>query len=186
MGIRVIAGTLRGRRLSTIRGIKVRPTSDRVRESIFSILSRKVLNARVLDLFAGTGALGIEALSRGSEFAVFIESGRQAYTMIKQNVSSCGLEDRCECIRWNAVKNLNCLQSIREPFNLIFMDPPYNKGLISPVLKNLLKIHALQNGAVIVVEHAGTERFVEDAPELRLTDQRIYGKTLVSFLHYVV
>jgi 16S rRNA (guanine966-N2)-methyltransferase len=186
MGIRVIGGDLKGRKLFTSRGLHVRPTADRVKESVFNILSHQVRQAIVLDLFAGTGALGIEALSRGAEFTVFIDNQKRACEGIERNIRTCKLENRSELISWNAVKNLCCIRSRRPPFNLVFIDPPYDKQLIEPVLQNLVESDALKPDAVIVAEHAVSERFEKKFNDLALADQRTYGKTLVSFFHYMI
>jgi len=132
MGIRVIGGDLKGRRLHTIRGQSIRPTADRIKESIFNILGVRVKEARILDLFAGTGALGIEALSRGAAAAVFIDSDQKATQVIKANLKLGNLENRSKCIRWDATKNLNCLATLSPAFDLVLMDPPYNQNQVNP------------------------------------------------------
>ena len=137
MGLRIIGGELKGKKLYTIPGTLIRPTADRLRESIFNILSYLVKEAVVLDLFAGTGALGIEALSRGADSAVFIDNNKKALSVIERNIQSCAVDNRSQIIRWDIVKNLNCINSVDSKFNLVFMDPPYNKGMIKPTLNNL-------------------------------------------------
>ncbi|MDO8943083.1 MAG: RsmD family RNA methyltransferase, partial [Desulfobacterales bacterium] len=102
MPLRVIAGQLRGKLLATVPGRETRPTADRIRESIFNILGIAVRRAHVLDLFAGTGALGIEALSRGADFALFIENGREALGVLNRNIQSCRLADRARVLHWDA------------------------------------------------------------------------------------
>jgi 16S rRNA (guanine966-N2)-methyltransferase len=187
MGLRIISGSLRGKKLHSVRGRMTRPTADRLRESIFNILSFHIRNAVVLDLFAGTGAFGIEALSRGAAFAVFVEKQRPALSVIRANVCSCAYEERAKIIRWDIRHNLNCLRSLPGlPFDLVFMDPPYNKDLIMPALRGLHHANVLKKGACIVVEHALQERIPEDSVEYVIADQRRYGKTLVSFLDYML
>jgi len=185
--LRIISGDLRGKKLHPIRGTVIRPTADRLRESIFNILSFQIRDAVVLDLFAGTGALGIEALSRGAEYAVFVEKHKDALAVIEQNLRSCRLEDRAKIIRWDIASNLNCLSSSDSRlFNLIFMDPPYNRNLISETLRHLHRSRCLEKGATVVVEHAPPEPVPENIAEFVIADQRKYGKTLVSFLDYVI
>jgi len=186
MGLRIISGDLKGRKLCSIPGLHIRPTSDRVRESIFNILSTRVRDAIVLDLFAGTGALGIEALSRGADFAVFVDNHRRAQWAVERNIRILALEKRTRVIRWDAAINLHCLRSHQPPFDLVFMDPPYHQNLISPVTENLLTGNCLAQGAVIVIEHGSRERVPEDSSAVVMTDQRTYGKTLVSILRYML
>ena len=117
--MRIIGGALRGKRLRSLGTYKIRPTADRLRESIFGILSYRVQDAIVLDLFAGTGALGIEALSRGSQFAVFIDNYKSAIFLIEQNIRLCFLEQKAKIIKWDITKNLKCIKSFAPPFNLV-------------------------------------------------------------------
>lgn len=181
MGLRIIAGDLRGCRLAAVPGVSTRPTADRTRESIFNILGNAVRGVRVLDLFAGTGAFGIEALSRGAATAVFVEIGRQALKVLNGNLATCRLEERARVIRWDARRNLNCLRQNVAPFQLVFMDPPYQAGLVTPALHHLESARCLAPGARVVVEH-GDEVPVMDAALFAVEDRRRYGKTQVSFL----
>ena len=186
MGLRIIGGDLKGKKLYTIPGTLIRPTADRLRESIFNILSNLVEETVVLDLFSGTGAFGIEALSRGAEFAVFIDNSKKALSVVERNIKSCAVDNRSQIIRWNIVKNLNCIKSIGSEFDLVFMDPPYNKGIIKPTLLNLHDSGSLGNDACIVVEHNYLETIPETYKQFELIDQRKYGKKLISFMRYVV
>lgn len=208
MSLRIIGGSLKGRRLYSVRGTTVRPTADRLRESIFNILAFRLQGVVVLDLFAGTGAFGIEALSRGAMFAVFIDNDDKALSVIGQNIQLCALASRVKVIKWNIIKNLNCIRpacaphlsavpgqagadrSARPTFDLVFMDPPYNSNLIKPALLNLHNCRSLERGASIVIEHTLLEPIPEDIVKVHkqriftITDQRRYGKTVVSFLSY--
>ena len=147
MTIRIIGGELKGRRLATVRGVKTRPTSDRVRESIFNILGDSVRGARVLDLYAGTGAMGIEALSRGAESVLFADDHGAALAALEKNIKTCSLQSRANMIKWNLLNNLNFIRSHRPAFNLVFLDPPYNKNMIQPSLSNLGISQCLENGS---------------------------------------
>jgi len=191
MGLRIIGGELKGKKLYTIPGTLISPTADRFRESIYNKLSNLVKDAVVLDLFAGTGALGIEALSRGADSAVFIDNSKTALSIVERNIQACAVDNRSQIIRWNIVKNLNCINSVDPKFNLVFMDPPYNKGLIKPAYNKgmiksaLINLHdsgSLGKDACIVVEHTPFEPVPEDCKQFELTDQRKYGKTLISFI----
>ena len=184
--MRVISGNLKGKKLYSIPGKAVRPTSDRLRESIFNILAFRVRQAVVLDLFAGTGALGIEALSRGAESAVFIDIHNEALSIIKRNIKVCELENKSKTIKWDIIKNLNCIKSDNAAFDLIFIDPPYNRRFLQPTLHNLRKAGSVKKGACLIIEHSFLEPIPLDFPEYELQNQRKYGKTLVSFLTYIV
>lgn len=186
MSLRIISGSLRGKKLHTVRGTKVRPTADRLRETIFNILAFRPRKAIVLDLFAGTGAFGIEALSRGAEYAVFIDNSREALSVITRNLDECALNDRAKIIKWDVARNLDCIKSFHPAFHLVFMDPPYDQNQINPSLINLLKSESLAAGACVVLEQAAAEPLKADPEAFAIDDQRRYGKTLVSFLSYVV
>lgn len=167
-------------------GEATRPTSDRVRESLFNILGASVREAVVLDLFAGTGALGIEALSRGAAFGVFIENARAPLGVIRRNLEACGLGGRSRILRWDASRNLNCLASAGARFDLVLMDPPYRFGRVAAVLGHLAAAGCLTDGAEVVVEQELRSHLTEPPEPFRIEDQRRYGKTVVSFLRYVL
>lgn len=178
--MRIVGGALRGRRLRPIRGRTIRPTADRVRESLFNILGDSVRGARVLDLFAGTGALGIEALSRGAASAVFLDHYRAALSAVSENLAAFGLQKQARVIRWEIDRNLNCLRSL-PPSDLVFMDPPYDRNLVVPTLHRLQNNDLLTPAARIIVEHSPSEAVPETLESLTWTDQRRYGKTIISF-----
>lgn len=180
--MRVISGALKGRRLVAPAGITTRPTADRIKESVFNILADTTRNKRVLDLFAGTGALGIEALSRGATVAFFIDQSNAALSAIRRNIRDLKLDDRARVIRWNILKNLNCLISERQGFDLIFMDPPYETNAVAATLTALASSGALAPGARVVIEHSVNESITAPIDEMVLADQRRFGKTLVSFM----
>jgi len=186
MGLRIISGYLKGKKLFSPKGIRIRPTADRLRESIYSILYDRVADSVVLDLFAGTGALGIEALSRGASFALFIDNDKEALSIIKKNVEICGLSDRIKIAKLNVERNFIDLRHEFPCVNLVFIDPPYNKNLIRPALVNLSGSRLLEKEALLVIEHDILETIPEDVPGYNIEDQRRYGKTLVSFIKYMV
>jgi 16S rRNA (guanine966-N2)-methyltransferase len=186
MTLRIIAGEYRGRKLRTVRGTKTRPTADRIREAVFNILAYQLHNRTVLDLFAGTGAYGIEALSRGAGSAVFVDFDRDAISVLQANIKTLDLAIRAKPIRWDPTKNLNCLLPMGIPFNLVFLDPPYNKDLITPTLSNLHLSQCMAGGTRLVVEHSNREPLRCEGLPFAIMDQRRYGKTLVSFLEYMV
>ena len=178
--MRVISGALKGKRLFSTKGLELRPTSDRVRESIFNILRDEIRGARVLDLFAGTGALGIEALSRGGGEAVFVEKSSASLTALKKNISHCGLEDKSEILPREVPAAIKSLEEREASFHLIFLDPPYAKGLAFQTLEILGRSSVVAPGALIVAEHAPAEP-LNGVRGLERVDRRKYGGTLVSF-----
>lgn len=181
--MRVISGQFRGTRLHTPSGTDIRPTADRLRESIFNIIGPRIRGKRVLDLFAGTGAMGIEALSRGATHAVFIDNHPQALDLIRRNIAKVKISERATIVSWDIAQNLQCLRD-HAVSDIIFMDPPYRRGLIQKTLNGLQTVEA--GVAMIVVEHAVKELLDDLPPDFLLEDQRRYGKTLVSFLSGMV
>jgi 16S rRNA (guanine966-N2)-methyltransferase len=182
--VRVIAGRLGGRRLRAVPGTVARPTSDRVRESLFAILGARVEGARVLDLFAGSGALAIEALSRGADSAVLVEPVPAAVSVIKANLADLDLTGQATVRRTRAE---TWLRSQRDgPFDLVLLDPPYAAGigLVAGVLGRLART-ALAPGAVVVLETASTAEPPPWPPALVPTVPRRYGGTTLHIAEYV-
>lgn len=184
--MRIIGGSLRGKKLFSISGLSTRPTSDRIRESIFNILSIRVMQSRVLDLYAGTGALGLEALSRGADFGLFVDRDVTVIATVRKNIQACRLESRADSIQWDIQRNLRCLEGIRPPFDLVFMDPPYDQRLCAPTIHYLAESGTTRFGTTLVVEHSIREELPDVIGPFRAQDRRKYGKTLVSFFDYLV
>ena len=154
--MRIIAGELRGRRLRTLDGLKIRPTSDRLRETLFNILAPRITDARFLDLCAGSGAVGIEAISRGASSVVFIESSRRAAALIEENLEHCGIAARAHVHNRDALAALKLLGSKGVQFDIIYFDPPYESHIYSPVLELIAKTSLLARDGVLVAEHRGS------------------------------
>lgn len=174
--MRVISGSARGRKLSAPDGLDTRPTTDRVKESIFNIISPYLPASNVLDLFAGSGAMGIEALSRASLNAVFVEQNEKALNVIKKNLVDTHLESRAEVIRTDA---FSFLRRTSTKFDIIFLDPPYNKGLLSTAMDDILRFSLLcDNGIVVAESEYGGE--LPSNKGFDLIKQAKYGKTIVS------
>ncbi len=180
--MRIIAGTYRGCVLADVgkgdAGAHLRPTSDRVRESLFSMLTHLdvIAGARVLDLFAGTGALGLEALSRGARDVVFVENGRVGQKLIRENIQKLGVTEACVLMR-NDATDLGAWPNA--PFDLVFLDPPYGKGMGRAALGAALAGGWLAQGATVVWEESAPM----DAPDgFQRTDKRKYGDTHVTLL----
>lgn len=182
--MRVIAGEFKGRRLSTPKGRDIRPTADRVREAVFNIIGPRVHGAVVLDLFAGTGALGIEALSRGAIAATFVDTSREALGVIRRNIEICALKARTHVISCDVYRSLGALGNHNPPFDLVFADPPYHCGYLIPAMENLHASGCLSESALIVVEHDPREPVVAQQSHFQVTDARRYGATAVTFLVY--
>jgi len=180
--MRIIAGVSKGRKLATPKSQSVRPTSDRVKESIFNILGEEVEGKLVLDLFAGTGNLGIEALSRGAKKAIFVEKGRQALRLIQRNIVQIGLEGRVEIIPRDANRAIGILKGKGEVFDLILMDPPYEKGLIKRTLTKLNSHPIYHTGSILVIEHDRREPMPDILEGWNLVRERRLGDTVISFL----
>lgn len=180
--MRIIGGNLKKKKLNSISGLKIRPTADRLRESIFNIISVRIKDAVVLDLFAGTGAMGIEALSRGAKLSVFIDHYRTALSVIERNIRACSLKKSAKIIRWDIIKNLNCIKSADFSFDLVFIDPPYARNLVKQTLLNLQRSRCLDKKALIIVEHSILEPVPEHILTFKRTYQKKYGKTMVSYL----
>ena len=177
--MRIISGQARGRKLKTLEGLDTRPTLDRTREALFNILQQRVRDARVLDLFAGSGALALEALSRGAGSAVLCDQSPAACGIIRENIALVRMEDRARLLCCEASQALERL--VGEQFDLIFLDPPYHKGLIDAALEGMIRRNQLAEGGLIVVETAQDEGF--DLPEgLTFTDERKYGKSRLHFI----
>jgi len=176
--MRIISGAFRGRLLRAPKGNRIRPTIDKVRESIFNIIAAEVAGAKVLDLFAGTGAMGLEALSREAKFCCFVDQGEEAVRLIRENIQLCGAQDRSRIIQGSAASAIRRLGSENELFDLIFMDPPYGKGLIE---KNLQIIGDVANDDALVI----AEQHIKDEPPKvsgiwQKDRERRYGDTLIS------
>jgi len=189
--LRIISGTERGRKLLSPKsrskkssaGGPIRPTSDLVREAIFNIIGQAAVRGPVLDLFAGTGALGLEALSRGAEAACFIDKSSQAITIINKNIKLCGFADRSQVIIRDLARGLSFFRNSIPAggFELIFADPPYGKGLGAQVLLEIEAAAAISAGGLLVVEEMAGESMPEITGRLKLCDQRRYGDTAVWF-----
>lgn len=168
--------------MGTPRDQSLRPTSDRVKESIFNILQDQVEGRIVLDLFAGTGNLGIEALSRGAKSAVFVEKGRQALRLIERNLTQLGLGRRSEILPKDVRRAIGILKQRGERFDLIVMDPPYQRGLIQSTLMKLNSHQIYHRSSILVIEHNRREPLPHDLDGWNLIRQRQIGDTVISFL----
>ena len=177
--MRIVGGSLKGRPLQSPKGMATRPTTDRTRESLFNILTHKIdfKNCRTLDLFAGTGALGLEAISRGSEYCVFIEEASAARGAIRENVEALELSGVTKVFRRDATR-LGKLGTLK-PFDLVFADPPYRKGFGEKAAQSLLEGKWLNTDAIFILEEA-TDVFPENLKGYEVADKRNYGETTIG------
>lgn len=178
--MRIIAGEFKGRRLAAVKG-RIRPTSDKVREAVFSILGAAVAEARVLDLFAGTGALTLEALSRGAREAVLVEDQAQALEVLRRNLAALGVAARARIMPVSVQAALKKLAARGERFDLVFLDPPYGRGLAAATLADLETLRLLSPESRVVAEHHHRETLPERLGRLGQSDCRRYGDTQVAF-----
>lgn len=177
--MRVIAGKAKGRRLATPKANAIRPVLDQVKEAIFNILF-DVTDLAILDLFAGTGAMGIEAISRGAQHCTFVDSSKEAMKLIGKNIQRCQFAAEANVLPMTVAKALHLLTAQGKQFDLIFVDPPYEKHYVNKTLRRLAQSPLLHEGTRVLVEHHPKE-LIQEMEGLTLTDQRKYGQTLVSF-----
>lgn len=177
--LRIIAGSRKGRKISAPPGLGTRPTSDKVREAIFSILGPVVEGVRAADFFAGSGALGLEALSRGARWCLFVEHSRKVASVLENNAAGLDLTEHCLVMVDDAVRPSRKIVDLA-PFDLIFADPPYERGLVHRFMQACERDQYLAPGGSLVVEHSPNER-PENVADIKLKDQRKYGQTEVSF-----
>lgn len=183
--MRIVSGKFRRCALQTPEGPATRPTSDRARQAVFNILEHAVFapeleGARVLDLFAGSGALGLEALSRGAAFCLFVETDDQARGAIRDNIEAFGLFGQTRIHRRDATDLGPRPSSAGAPFDLAFLDPPYHKGLAEKAMLEMAKFEWVKDGALLVVERAADEPPLS-VPGFEVLDERRYGAAKVTF-----
>ena len=177
--MRIIAGEMRSRKLKAPEGMDTRPTADRVKEALFSILGSRVYGARVLDLYGGSGALALEALSRGADSAVICDVSAKACAVIQENIDALGCGNRARLIRMKDTAALSALQKKSDAFDLIFLDPPYRMTAV-PVCRAIAQLGLLKPEGMIIVEHDRNTP-PDILPPLRQTDRREYGAAGLSF-----
>ena len=174
--MRVIAGTRRSLPLKTVKDDRVRPTTDRIKETLFNMLSPYVPGCRFLDLFAGSGAIGIEALSRGAEEAVFVDSSRDAVSVIRENLRFTKLTEQSKVMEDDVIRALRRLAEEKKPFGIIFMDPPYKEGLQLKTLEALQDSPLVDEGTLIVAEALKeTDLSPSEAFGFRIVKEKKYG-----------
>lgn len=174
--MRIISGTRRGHKLCGFDGDDVRPTTDRVKESIFNLIQTYVPNSVCLDMFAGSGAISLEAISRGAKKAVCTDSDKRSVDIIEKNIANLGFFENCEAIHTSC---FDYIASAGEKFDIVFLDPPYNKGFIEPSLTGILENDILSEDGIIVLESDDTD-FHGEIDGLTVLKQRSYGRTYIT------
>ncbi len=183
--MRIIGGIYKGRKLLPMEGRDIRPTTDRARESLFNILGDRIFQARVLDLFSGTGAVGMEALSRNASFVMFADKSRTSCKIIGQNLEQCKnhlpLETHAKVVCTD-ILSPNFVSALpKDPFDLIFLDPPYQKSMIDQLLTDGNLASCLSSKGMLIAEHSPKEALQPAYPGLDFFRQKKYGNTAFSF-----
>ncbi len=182
--MRIIAGTYKGFTLHSFTGKDIRPTPSKVREAIFDMLGFKVIESDFLDLFAGTGAIGIEALSRGAKSTTFVEVNQKAIELIKENLIKIHYNDFYTIIKKDYLQAIKMLDFQRRKYDIIFLDPPYSKNYILKSLKEIEKSHIIKKNSIVVVQHQINETVQNDFKKLICLKEKRYGKSRVTIFGY--
>lgn len=173
--MRVITGEARGRVLQTLEGVDVRPTTAKVKEAVFSAIQFDIQGRRFLDLFAGSGQMGIEALSRGAAHATFVDSSRKAVEVVRKNLAAAKLYDRAKVVH---ADSLGFLGSVSELFDIVYLDPPYGKGILQEALPKVAEI--VKKTGIIIAENQEKEEILSNYGDFVLDRQKHYGKIKVT------
>ncbi|WLR52225.1 16S rRNA (guanine(966)-N(2))-methyltransferase RsmD [Bacillus tianshenii] len=175
--MRVIAGTLKGRSIKAVPGTSTRPTTDKVKEAMFNVIGPFFERGSALDLFAGSGSLGIEALSRGMDDVIFVDRHPKAIETIRENVNACGLEEQVEVYRNDAMRALKAVIKRELTFSVIFLDPPYQKVKLKPFIDQIVEANLVEVGGYLVTEHAAEKELVEQIANFERIKHEDYNKT---------
>jgi len=179
--LRVIAGEYKGRRLDCIEGMEIRPTTDKVKESLFNILGNIVIDSTFLDLFGGTGGIGIEALSRGAKYVAFIDANVKSIKVLKGNLDHLNIKDNVEVFHTDYTTAISKLYKYKKQFDIIFIDPPYRVGIAESALEEINKNPILSQSGLIIVEHDSKKDMPQRVGKLYLFRIKQYGNTALSF-----
>jgi 16S rRNA (guanine(966)-N(2))-methyltransferase RsmD len=184
--MRVIAGTARSLHLETLEGSSVRPTTDRIKETIFNVINQNVYEATFLDVFSGSGAMGIEALSRGCKKSYFIEKCKDASKCIENNLIHTKLIDKAEIMQYDYSMALNLLSQRKIQFDIIFLDPPYNNGLEKETILKIYDLGLLNRNGRLICESAASEdfSFIEQLDDFNIQKEKKYKTTKITYIAY--
>ncbi len=181
--MRIITGKARGLHLNVPKNYDVRPTADRVKESLFNIIGNRVAGAVVLDLFAGSGNLGLESWSRGARFVQFVDNSRESLKLTGSNIQKCRAEADCRMLKHDAEAAVELMYRQGQRFDLVFVDPPYNKGWVQKILKKMGKCPLLSGDGWLVAEHSMHDGIAEAVPEgYEIFRSQQYGETVLTFI----
>lgn len=181
MTLRVISGKARGLKLDTPKNQDVRPTTDRVKESLFNMINSYVRDSNILDLFAGTGSLGIECLSRGAKSCVFVDKSKDSISIVKSNIKKARVENESTILNTDFKDAVSRLSIQNQKFDIIFMDPPYYENMFIECLKSIDKLDLLVKDGIIVVEHDTKDLFENSVGRLHKSRDKKYGGTTLTF-----
>lgn len=182
--MRIIAGTAKGHKIKAVKGLNTRPTLDRIREAIFNVLGNSVINVNFLDLFAGTGAVGIEALSRGAKLCYFNDSNKKAYQIIQQNLETCHYKDNSKVFNMDVFRFFELLENKQECFDIIYVDPPYKKQLYDPILRSFETARFINQDGLIIIEGGKDLQLPQKTNKLKLVKKSSYGDTFILYYRY--
>jgi hypothetical protein len=182
--MRVTAGTLKNRKIKSREGRETRPTLERIKEAIFSIIGDKIVDAKFLDLYSGTGNIAIEALSRGAKRAVMIEQDKEALRIIIDNIDTLGLTNVSRAYKNDVSRAIEILGRKNEKFDIIFLDPPYKENISISTIEKVSENNILAEGGIIISEHSTYEKMPEKIGNFVKYDERNYNKKIVTFYCY--
>ena len=182
--MRIIAGKARGRKLIPPATMETRPTLDRVKESMFSMIQNYIPDAVVVDVFAGTGSLGLEAASRGAKEVYLVDRSKDAFSLLKQNIENLKFEDTCHALNKDSYEALRCLSDKSKLFDVIFVDPPYCREMIPEAIKIIYDKKILSKDGIIVTKIDSIEEIYEGYEEISLIKSRKYGNTTICLYKY--
>lgn len=180
--MRIIAGYAKGRKLKSPENQDIRPTSDRVKEAIFSMIAFYIPGKIVLDLFAGTGNLGLEALSRGAKFSVFVDNNREALKLVNQNIKLLGYKDKTSVVFSDALKALDLFRKRNEKFDIVFIDPPYRQSLYGEIIQSIAENDIIDRSGILIIEHPADIKLKDEYEGLKKIKEKKYGNTSITIL----
>lgn len=182
--MRITSGILKNKKIKSREGRETRPTLERIKEAIFSIIGDKVVDSRFLDLYSGTGNMGIEALSRNAKRTIFIENNQEALRIIIENINDCKLENKSRAYKNDVLRAIEILSRKNEKFDIIFMDPPYKENLTEKTLMHISDFSLLDDDGIVISEHSIYEKIPDIVGKLVKYDERDYNKKIISFYKY--
>lgn len=182
--MRITSGELKNRRIKSREGRETRPTLERIKEAIYSIIGEKIVDAKFLDLYAGTGNMTFEGISRGAKRAIMIEQDKEAVRIIIENVNHLGIENKCRAYKNDVFRAVEILSRKNEKFDIIFIDPPYKENISTKTIEKIFENNLLEEDGIIISEHSVYEKMPDKIGNFVKYDERNYNKKIVSFYSY--